>query len=280
VTLDLHLHSSASDGIDTPAGLIQLAHRAGVGVAALTDHDTTDGLDEGASAAATLGITLIRGVELSVDHADLKMHMLVYFLDHPSAAFEDRLRELRAGRDERNVAIIATLNDLGYAITIDDVLRHAGGRSVGRPHIADALIERGHFEHRDDVFTHLLHDGGPAYAERPRMTAEEAITLARDIDAVAVIAHPATISVPDEGYLAVFRELRDIGLGGIEAHHPLHPPALRSHLANLAASLGIAATGGSDYHGAGKRRYEIGVGSGDLRVPASALHQLERQRSR
>jgi 3',5'-nucleoside bisphosphate phosphatase len=257
---------------------MELAHRAGVSVAALTDHDTTEGLDEAADAAAHLGMTLIRGVELSVDHGTLKIHLLVYFVEPGSDVLEDRLHELRVGRDERNAVIVSTLNDLGYDITLEDVHRQARGRSVGRPHIADALVERGLFASREEVFTHLLHDGGPGYVERARMTAQEAIDLAGRIGAVTVIAHPATISVPEDGYASLFRELEDIGLAGIEAHHPLHSPALRRHLTDLAASLGLAATGGSDYHGAGKRGYAIGVGTGDLRVPASAIDQLERRR--
>ena len=193
---------------------------------------------------------------------------------------EDRLQELRHGRDARNIEIVERLRDIGYAITLDDVQRHAAGPSVGRPHIADALIEKGYFPHRDAAFEDLLRDGGRAYVSRIRLGAIEAIELVRSRGGVPVIAHPQTIGATAAEYDRVFRDLRDAGLGGIEAHHPMHDPAVRGHLVDVAHSLGIAATGGSDYHGSGKRPYALGVGSGDLRVPASALGELQDQRSR
>jgi predicted metal-dependent phosphoesterase TrpH len=280
VKVDLHLHSSASDGTETPGDLILAAGEAGVGVLALTDHDTFDGLDEAAAAAANLGIRLLRGVELSVDHGESKLHLLVYFFDDTTTKFERSLATLREGRHERNAAIVAALNDLGYGITLDDVHRHAKGPSVGRPHIADALVEKEYFSGRSEVFEHLLHDGGPAYVERGRMTAVEAIDLARSCGAVPVVAHPATITIPTDGYASFFSSLWEIGLGGIEAHHPMHTPALRGQLTAMAHRFGIAATGGSDYHGVDKRDYRIGVGRGDLAVPLSAIDELEAQRAR
>ena len=157
--------------------------------------------------------------------------------------------------------------------------KHAGGPSVGRPHIADALVEKGYIESRDEAFTELLHDGGAAYVERARLTAADAIRLARAVQAVPVIAHPVTMNLTREGYASTFIELTDLGLGGIEAHHPMHDLALRAHLTDLAAQLGIAATGGSDYHGATKRAYRVGVGKGDLHVPESAVEELYEQRN-
>lgn len=279
MVVDLHLHSDASDGTETPSELMRQASTAGVGVAALTDHDTLAGLQQAATTAHELGIELINGVELSVDHDDVKMHMLVYFVD-PGGPFEAALEPLRRGRHIRNAEIVARLNGMGYAITIDDVERQAGGASVGRPHIADALIALGRFSSRDEVFETLLHDGGPAYVERSRMSATEAISRARDIAAVPVIAHPATIRLPEAGYGELFRTLTDRGLGGIEAHHSMHSPALRARLVDIADELGIAATGGSDFHGEGKRPYRIGRGRGDLSVPMAAVDALEAQRGR
>lgn len=278
--VDLHVHSDASDGVDSPSALIALASEAGLSTVALTDHDTFAGLDEACSAAEELGIGFIPGVELSVDHDGSKMHMLVYFVDNRHRELAKRLSELRQGRNERNVLIVEKLNEMAYEITLDDVQAHALGPSVGRPHIADALVEKGYFVSRDAAFADLLHDGGPGYASRPRLSATEAITLGREVGGVSVIAHPATIAGTADRYDDVFRELTDVGLGGIEAYHSMHSPDLRRHLARVAASLGIAATGGSDYHGADKRDYHIGVGTGDLRVPESAVDQLEAQRNR
>ena len=257
-----------------------LAARAGLSHAALMDHDTLDGIHRAQKAADDLSIGFIPGIELSVDHGNTKIHMLVYFLEPGEGPLQSELSALRDGRNIRNERIVERLNDLGFEITLDDVRGHAEGPSVGRPHIADALVDKGYIASRDEAFTELLHDGGAAYVERTRLSAPDAIRLARDSDAVPVIAHPVTMNLTRDGYASTFIELTDLGLGGIEAHHPMHDVALRVHLTELASRLGIAATGGSDYHGATKRAYRVGVGSGDLRVPKSAVDQLYEQRDR
>ncbi len=256
-----------------------LAAEAGLTCAALMDHDTLDGVRSAARTADELGIGFIPGVELSVDHGETKIHLLVYFLEPGEGPLRTRLAGLRDGRDGRNIVIVEKLNALGYDITMADVERHAAGPSVGRPHIADALVERGYLGSRDEAFAELLHDGGAAYVERDRLTATEAIRLARDDGAVPVIAHPVTMRLTRDGYARTFRELADLGLGGVEAYHPMHDLELRAHIAALAHTLGIAATGGSDYHGAGKRAYRVGVGKGDLVVPDSAVAELCAQRT-
>jgi predicted metal-dependent phosphoesterase TrpH len=259
---------------------MHLAAHEGVTVAALVDHDTTAGLVEAGEAAEAVGVRLVTGIELSVDHLRSKIHLLVYFVDPRRGTLIDELGALIAGRNERNVAIVARLGSLGYDVSIDEVLEQAAGASVGRPHIADALIAKGYFTHRNEVFEHLLHDGGPAYIERSRLTARRAIELARADGSVPVVAHPVTINPGDLTYDELFAELADIGLGGIEAHHPMHPPELRTHLTKVAGSLGLAATGGSDYHGETTRTYRIRFGNGDLRIPEEAIDQLEAQRNR
>jgi hypothetical protein len=280
LAVDLHLHSNISDGADTPERVIELAVQANLTHAALMDHDTLGGVDRARRAADDLGIGFIPGIELSVDHHDTKIHMLVYFLEPGEGPLQSHLADLREGRRERNEQIVANLNDLGYEITIEDVARQAAGPSIGRPHIADALVHKGYISSRDEAFADLLHDGGAAYVERSRLSARDAIRLARASGAVPVIAHPTTMGLTRDGYARTFRELTDIGLGGIEAHHPMHDMELRAHITELCAQLGIAATGGSDYHGATKRSYRVGVGGGDLRVPESAVEQLYAQRNR
>ncbi|MCZ7534163.1 MAG: PHP domain-containing protein [Acidimicrobiia bacterium] len=276
---DLHLHSNRSDGAESPTHLVELTADAGVSTMALVDHDVLDGLDEARIAAEFHGIQFIPGIELSVDHNGTKMHMLVYFIENKPGPLEAKLAWLREGRNQRNSQIVKNLNDLGFEITIDDVLRWAAGESVGRPHIADALVEMGAVKSRDEAFDGLLQDGGLAYVERNRLTALEAITLARDSGGVPVIAHPKTISGGAVDYAALFAELVDAGLGGIEAHHASHSPELREHLTTVAHRLGIAATGGSDFHGNKNRDFRIGVGTGDLRVPETAVEELLAQRA-
>jgi hypothetical protein len=244
---------------------------------ALVDHDTLAGIVEAREAAHRHDIEFIAGTELSVDYRGTKMHMLVYFLEPGAGPLQDKLEWLRHERSVRNTQIIKNLNDLGYEIAIEDVLRHAEGPSVGRPHIADALVEQGVFKTRNDAFADLLNDGGTVYAERSRLDAIEAIELSRASGAVPVVAHPATIGFNRTQYSEAFRTLAEAGLGGIEAHHSLHDIPLRENLTEAAHRLGIAATGGSDFHGDSTREYRIGVGTGDLRVPLSAVDELKAQ---
>jgi|AMFO01.1.fsa_nt_gi Predicted metal-dependent phosphoesterases (PHP family) len=278
--IDLHTHSTASDGTTAPAILVADAAAAGLTAVALTDHDTLAGIEEARNAAATVGITFVPGVELSVDHDGLKLHLLVYFLEPGAGPLQDRLAELRAGRDRRNRHILERLGELGYRISMQDVLRHARGESVGRPHIADALVAAGYFPDRRACFTHLLRDGGPAYVPRLRLTATDAIRLARASGAVPVVAHPYTVGTDAAGYAGLFTDLAAAGLGGIEALHSEHGPELRRSLAALAARLGVVATGGSDYHGAGKPGIALGTGKGDLVVPDDVLEHLRAEAAR
>lgn len=280
MAVDLHLHSNASDGTDAPARIVQLAVAERLRCIALTDHDNLDGITEAEAACADAGIEFIPGVELSVDFDGKKMHMVVYFLEPRAGPLQDQLARLRTGRDRRNVAIVHKLNELGYDITLDDVHRQAAGRSVGRPHIADALAAKGLVSSRNNAFDGLLSDGGAAYVERDRLSAVDAIMLSRASGAVPVIAHPTTIGLNSDEAGPMFKRLADHGLGGIEAHHPKHSLALRAKFEEIASALDVAATGGSDYHGADVREFRVGRGTGDLLVPDRAVDQLRAQLGR
>ena len=278
MAVDLHVHSSASDGTDSPEIVVTQAAALGLTALSLTDHDTLSGISAARDAADLLPIELIPGVELSVDHAGVKIHMLAYFLEPTPGPLEDRLAELRTGRTSRNHKIVGRLQELGYSITMEDVLRHAAGDAVGRPHIADALVEAGAIENRSEAFVSLLGDGGSAYIERDRLTAIDAITLTTESGGVTSIAHPLTINADAATLRTIFEDLRDAGLAGIEAHYSEHSPAIRTQLAAVAADLGLVATGGSDYHGSGKPGLQIGSGHGDLVVPDTALEELRQRR--
>jgi hypothetical protein len=278
VAVDLHVHSSASDGTDAPEIVVRKAASIPLSAIALTDHDTLSGIPEASATARDLPIELIPGVELSVDHRGVKIHMLAYFIEPGSGPLQDRLETLRSGRGVRNQKIIERLNRLGYDITMQDVLQHAAGDSVGRPHIADALVTAGVFADRSEAFRDLLGDGGSAYVERDRLTAIESIRLATESGGVTSVAHPLTIDPGDSTLRSIFEDLRDAGLAGLEAYYPEHPPHVRTQLADVAADLDLVATGGSDYHGSGKPGLEIGVGHGDLVVPDSALEELRARR--
>ncbi|MFV9672505.1 MAG: PHP domain-containing protein [Acidimicrobiia bacterium] len=278
MAVDLHLHSNASDGTDAPAVVVQKAAAIGLTAIALTDHDTLSGIPEAQSTAAELSIELIPGVELSVDHNGVKIHMLAYFLEPEPGPLQDRLEMLRDGRGVRNRKIIEALNTLGYPITMQDVHRQAAGDAIGRPHIADALVAADLVADRSEAFRDLLGDGGIAYAERTRLTATEAITLTTESGGVTSIAHPLTIDPGGSTLRSIFEELREVGLSGIEAYYSQHPPHIRTQLAGVASDLGLVATGGSDCHGTGKPGLEIGTGHGDLVVADSVLEELRARR--
>ena len=278
MAVDLHLHSYFSDGSASPAEIVALAVATGLSGIALTDHDVLDGIPEARAAAEAHGLRFIGGAELSVLWREQSMHMLVYFLEPGAGPIQDRLEELRRGRHSRNLEIVSRLQDLGLDITYEEVAEEAGTGVVGRPHFAGVLIAKGYVDSVPAAFDHYLAAGRPAYVPRMRLTAEEAIGLSRESGAVAVIAHPHTLSLRSDEFATGFRELVACGLGGIEAYYGEYSPEMRSRIAEICADLGIVATGGSDFHGTYKEHLEVGIGTGDLRVPDTAMDQLEQIR--
>ena len=284
MAVDLHTHSNRSDGTDAPAAVVRFAARVGLEAVALTDHDTLAGIVEARHAAADLGIELVAGVELSVGWPTGRMHMLGYFIEPGPGPIQDRLEALRQGRDERNVRIVEALQDLGHDIELAEVEQEAGtggaDTSVGRPHIAGVLVRKGVVATNAEAFDVLLAEGRPAYRPRPRLEAEEAAGLISRSGGVAVVAHPHTIAVSADDFASSFARFREIGVVGVECHYGEYENSMRTHLARAAQSMGLVATGGSDYHGAYKPRVAIGVGHGDLHVPDDALAALHQARDR
>ncbi|GAA3375211.1 PHP domain-containing protein [Streptomyces sannanensis] len=250
--IDLHTHSTASDGTDTPAELVLNAAAAGLDVMALTDHDTVGGHAE-AIAALPEGLTLVTGAELSCRLDGVSLHMLAYLFD-PAEPELARERELvRDDRVPRARGMVAKLQELGVPVTWEQVARIAGDGSVGRPHVASALVELGVVESVSDAFTpDWLADGGRAYIQKHELDPFEAIRLVKAAGGVTVFAHPRAVKrgevVPED---AIAR-LAEAGLDGIEVDHMDHDAATRDRLRGTAADLGLLATGSSDYHGSRK----------------------------
>jgi predicted metal-dependent phosphoesterase TrpH len=252
MVIDLHTHSSVSDGTDTPAALMAAAADAGLDVVALTDHDTTAGWAE-ASAAAPAGLTLVPGAEISCALDGVSLHLLAYLFDpeHPELAAE--LALARDDRLPRARAMVDKLAAAGIPITWEAVSEQvAPGATVGRPHIADALVAAGVVASRDEAFVDLLHNASPYFVPHYAVDPVRAVRLVNDAGGVAVFAHPGAAqrgrTVPEAGIVA----LADAGLAGLEVDHPDHDPATRERLRALAADLGLLVTGSSDYHGTGK----------------------------
>lgn len=274
MTVDLHTHSTASDGTFRPAEVVQLACNAGLSAVALTDHDTQEGLSEAQAAADDLGIELVPGVELSLDYDRGGMHLVVLWLgvDGPLQA---RLSGLQEARNERNERIVGVLNEAGVAITIDEVLTEAGGGTVGRPHIAAVMMAHGYVPDIRAAFDIWLGAGRPAYVGRERLSPEEAIGLARQSGAVPVLAHPHTLGVTTADDMAgLLERLRDAGLVGLEALYSSYHRHVRAGYTDLARRFGLLPSGGSDFHGEYKPGLEIGKGFGDLLVPADIMREL------
>jgi hypothetical protein len=271
VAVDLHTHSNVSDGADDPAELVRLAVDAGLTALALTDHDTLAGV-AAARAAAGRALELIPGVELSVDWEAGPAHFLAYWIEPGAGPLQDRLMELADGRARRNAAILAALAGMGMEIAPKE-LRSTPG-IVGRPHIAAALVRRGHVPSMQAAFDLYLARGRPAYRPRLRLSAAEAVRLARGSGGAAVLAHPHTVAAEARAYEAALEALAALGGAGIECHYPDYPPDLQAHLAAVTRRLGLAPTGGSDYHGAHRPGIALGTGRGDLRVPDGAVDEL------
>jgi predicted metal-dependent phosphoesterase TrpH len=277
--VDLHVHSTASDGTEQPADLVASAVRARLGAIALTDHDTLEGLDAAGTAADALGIRLIPGVELSCDWEGGAMHLVVLFLQPGSGPLQDRLAVLRKARDVRNARIVERLVGMGIEITIDEVLDEAGGGTVGRPHLAAVLVRKEVVPDIPTAFDRYLAAGRPAYVGRERLTPVEAISLARVSGGVPVLAHPLTLGITLDGELrATLRQLAEMGLIGVEVEYSTYLPEERLQLRRLAAAAGLLPSGGTDYHGAYKPDILLGVGKGDLAVAESILDDLEAAR--
>jgi len=236
--IDLHAHSTASDGSYSPVELVRLAKKAGLKAVAVTDHDTTDGLAAALAASAELGVEVIPGVEISAQFTDDTMHILGYFLDFRSGRLAERLAVLKQARKDRNPRIIAKLNALGIAITMEQVERLSGGGQVGRPHIARALLESGYVSSLQQAFDIYLRNGGKAYVPKYRFPPAEAMDMIREAKGVPVLAHPFTLGLGSTGALKkVLLDLRAQGLAGVEVFYADHTPEQEALYLKLAREL-------------------------------------------
>ena len=271
--IDLHVHSTFSDGSRTPSELVAEAVAAGLTALAVTDHDTMAGVPELVGAAGGTGVRPVPGVELSVAHEHGPLHMLGYFME-PGEELNAALERIRRGREERNLAIVDRLVALGAPVTWEEVLEVAGGDLVGRPHFAMAMVARGHVPTKDDAFARYLARGRPAYVERFRYPAAEAIGILRRAGGAAVLAHPGLLRCEGRHLKDLVAELAAAGLAGIEVWHSRHTAVQVRKLKRLAALHGLVATGGSDYHGAMSPGIRIGRGFGSLAVPDDVVDAL------
>jgi len=279
MAVDLHTHSTSSDGTEPPAAVVEAAARARLSAIALTDHDTLEGIPEAQQAADRLGIELIPGTEISCDWPPGTMHMVILFLEPGTGPLQDRLLKLQEARSHRNEIMVGRLQDLGMDITYEEILTEAGEGSVGRPHFAAVMERKGYVESFRAAFDEYLADGRPAYVPRQRLAPEAAVQLARQSGAVPVIAHPHTLGLNSAAEFGGFYErMVAIGLAGIEAYYGEYQPVHQHALAATLRDHGLIPSGGSDYHGAYKQGLEVGTGRGWLQVPDEILAELRAAR--
>lgn len=274
MAVDLHSHSTASDGSDRPAELVAKAIDIGLTALALTDHDTLEGIDEARRAADT-NLELVPGTELSLEYDDGGMHLVVLWLEPGQGPLQDRLAGLQEGRDDRNRKILGILADHAMEVTLEELAEEAGRGSVGRPHIAAVMAAKGYVPDIRTAFDEWLGNRGPAYVGRPRLNPEEGIALARQSGGVPILSHPHTLGIHRaEDMSRMLHRLKDAGLVGLESIYATYRRHEREGYSDLARRFGLIPSGGSDYHGTYKAGLDLGSGYGDLVVPESVLEEL------
>ncbi len=277
--IDLHTHSKHSDGTLTPTDLVALAATEGLRALALTDHDTTAGVEEALAAGEQVGIEVISGCEVSTSFERRSVHVLAHAVPLDDPAFDAFLEDVRAARVERNRRMIERLAELDCPLQPEEIERHAEGQIVARPHFAQAMIDRGYVPEFRAAFDRYLKDGGPAYVVVERTTPAEAVAAIHAAGGTATIAHPRQIALEnDAAWDAFFGELVDAGLAGIEVYHPSHKPPHRAFFGALADRFDLVRTGGSDFHGSNKPRIRIGTGNGSIDVRYETWQRLSERR--
>lgn len=277
--IDLHTHSRFSDGSDSPQRLVELAKAAGCSSMALTDHDRIDGVELARSRAKELEIEFVPGMEISCIFKSGTFHLLAYFLEPTSGPLQDHLADIQQARTNRNKTLAAKLADAGFPITWDELMEEAGGPNLGRPHFATVMLRKGIVSTIQEAFDKYLAKGRPFYVPKVLLTPKEAIELVLASHALPVLAHPKSLEITDREVFAYLNELKEYGLVGLESYYSRYTAEERTSYAQMAASLSLVATGGSDYHGTYKAGLSICIGEGDLEVPDSVLRELENRLS-
>jgi 3',5'-nucleoside bisphosphate phosphatase len=277
--IDLHVHSTVSDGTDPPEVIPDLAAAAGCSAVALTDHDSVAGLGVARRRASQVGVELIGGCEVSCAFSGVGTHVLVYFIDQEEGALHDELAGLREDRVRRNHRLAERLAELGVPITYEEAVAAASSEEgLGRHHFAELLVAKGAAESIPDAFDRWLAQDRPAFIPKARVPPIQISRAAREVGAVCVLAHPLALNLSAHELDLAVGELAAAGFSGIEAHYASYRPEQRRVLAKLASQHDLVATGGSDYHGTVKPGLSVGTGRGDLKVPDEVLESLAARR--
>lgn len=264
--IDLHTHSTASDGTLSPTELVGEAHRLGIKILALTDHDTINGLEEAKKAAENLDIRFIRGIEMKINFPG-QFHLLGLDLARNLGALTKNLEELKNSRKNRNLKILAKINAAGIEGSYEDIIAFSGGGVVGKPHFAQFLISRGAAQSIDEAFKRCLDKGCPFYAVRKTLSVEDGISLVKKAGALAVLAHPISLKLSFQELESRLLIWKEIGLDGIEVFHPDQNKEYSAALEEIAKKHGFLITGGSDFHGSTRKERKLGMAAPGIPIP-------------
>lgn len=275
-TVDLHTHSTYSDGTFTPKELIAYAKEKGLSAIALTDHDTVAGVSEAISYGAEYGIEVIPGIEVSTEYEDTEIHIVGLFVDVNNKELLSALDNFRLGRQNRNKEMVDKLNAIGVNINYNDVLANAGGGVITRAHIAQEIIKKGYALSNNEVFDRYIGKNKPAYVKRKVMTWQDTISLIVKSGGIAVLAHPLLYKLSDKRLEMIVSQLSANGLGAIEAYYSTHSPRDVKYIKELALKNRLKLSGGSDFHGTNKPKLDLATGYGNLQVPYDIIEELKK----
>lgn len=279
--IDLHIHSTASDGTLSPAEILKLAQKLKLRAIAITDHDTIDGSKEALQAGIPPSVNFLTGVEISassppsISYAG-SFHILGYSIRLDDPQLNKTLAVLQQARKNRNPQIVKRLNSMGFEFSLEDVASEIGDGQLGRPHIARYMLKRGFVKSIDEAFRKYIAQGMPAYVDKYRVDCSRAIEIILDAGGIPVLAHPILLSFDKNETIDLFALLKDMGLKGIEVYYPENPPDMTAFYIELAQRYGLLKTGGTDFHGSLKPDIQMGSGRGDFAVPYEVYEKLVR----
>lgn len=276
--IDLHCHSTASDGSSSPAELVRQALLEGLKAIAITDHDTVEGVKEALLEGRKHNFEVVPGIEISAEMSSGTMHILGYFVEHTSETLLTTLKKLQTAREKRNHEIIQRLRSLRMEVTYDDLVKIAQDGQIGRPHLAKLLLQKGFVSDIQEAFDRYLKKGRPAYVDKFRFSPVEAVKLITEANGTAILAHPGSLQRSPKNLGRIVSDLMSAGLSGVEVFYPEHTPEQTASYLRLCRRFNLLATGGTDYHGLYKPYIGLGSGHGNMRIPYELLAEMKRQR--
>ena len=277
--IDLHVHSTASDGTLTPTELVQKAKQLCLAAIAITDHDSVSGIPEALKAGTLAGIEVVPGIELSTEYAGTEVHVVGLFIDPENPALNEQLRIFVDNRDNRNLKIIEKLQEAGFSITAEELDRRNPDSVIARPHIARYLVDTGQVKDVKTVFHKYIGDGCPCFVDRFKITPMRAVELIHEAGGTAILAHPCLYDMDRKTLVGMIEEMLQSGLDGIEAVYSCNQGSDEKDYRELARKYHLLLSGGSDFHGSNKPHIHLGTGRGNLKVPLEFLEQIKESRA-